>query len=368
MKHTVKRFFLFLITVQILLYGIPLKAEENGQEGFSLTMLDVGEGLSVLVQADGEYMLYDGGGRDASSYVVSSLSSRGISELDYMVASHYDEDHISGLVGVLHTAQVDTTVVPDYQADTSIYTSFEKAVASAGTTVIYPAPGDTFSLGSAQCQVLSPASWDNEYENNNSIVIRITYGDFSCLLTGDAEMEAEDEMISSGWILDSDILVVGHHGSAYSTTEDFLDAVSPSYAFISTGEGNRYGFPSKQVMTELKERGIEMWRTDKQGEVSAFYDGSYVRFSSEPCSDWSDGESPAPEQAAENSGSGNSGPVSDTGSGNTITYVLNTNTMKFHYPDCPSAGKISDKNRQDSNASREELLAEGYSPCGNCNP
>ena len=127
-----------------------------------MTMLDVGEGLSVLVQADGEYMLYDGGGRDASSYVVSSLSSRGISELDYMVASHYDEDHISGLVGVLHTAQVDMTVIPDYQADTSIYASFEKAVASAGTTVVYPAPGDTFSLGSAQCQVLSPASWDNE--------------------------------------------------------------------------------------------------------------------------------------------------------------------------------------------------------------
>lgn len=114
---------------------------------FSLTMLDVGQGLSVLVQADGEYLLYDGGGRGASSYVVAYLQQHGVTELEWLVASHYDEDHVSGLVGVLHTTPVKKALMPDYTTDTQIYQSLQNALAEKAVTVTYPAQGDTFSLG-----------------------------------------------------------------------------------------------------------------------------------------------------------------------------------------------------------------------------
>lgn len=114
---------------------------------FSLTMLDVGQGLSVLVQADGEYLLYDGGGRGASSYVVAYLQQHGVTELEWLVASHYDEDHVSGLVGVLHTTPVKKALMPDYTTDTQIYQSMQNALAEKAVTVTYPAQGDTFSLG-----------------------------------------------------------------------------------------------------------------------------------------------------------------------------------------------------------------------------
>lgn len=99
----------------------------NREDGapFSLTMLDVGQGLSILVQADGEYLLYDGGGRGASSYVVAYLQQHAVTELEWLAASYYDEDHISGLVGVLHTTPVEQALMPDYTTDTQIYQSLQ---------------------------------------------------------------------------------------------------------------------------------------------------------------------------------------------------------------------------------------------------
>lgn len=100
----------------------PLQVTD--QPGFEAVMLDVGQGLSVFVKADRHAMLFDGGGRSHSSYVVSWLRQRGISSLDYMIASHYDEDHIAGLVSVLHTTQVNRLLCPDTVSDTDIYHSF----------------------------------------------------------------------------------------------------------------------------------------------------------------------------------------------------------------------------------------------------
>lgn len=154
---------------------------------FSLTMLDVGQGLSVLVQADGEYLLYDGGGRGASSYVVAYLQQHGVTELEWLVASHYDEDHVSGLVGVLHTTPVKKALMPDYTTDTQIYQSMQNALAEKAVTVTYPAQGDTFSLGGAEIQIVGPKNYDYDSDNSNSLCLHIEYGDFRCLLTGDAE-------------------------------------------------------------------------------------------------------------------------------------------------------------------------------------
>lgn len=323
---------------------------------FSLTMLDVGQGLSVLVQADGEYLLYDGGGRGASSYVVAYLQQHGVSELEWLVASHYDEDHISGLVGVLHTTPVEQALMPDYTTDTQIYQSLQNVLTEKAVPVICPAQGDTVSLGSAEIQIVGPKNYDYDSDNSNSLCLRIEYGDFRCLLTGDAEQDAERDMAASGQDLSCDVYVVGHHGSSSSTSEELLEAASPRYAFLSVGAGNAYGHPTEQTMTALQQYGVALYRTDKQGEVTVYSDGENCWFSTSPCEDWTPGSQTVPDT-----------PLA-TALPQSARYVLNTHTKKFHYPDCPSVEQMSDKNKDFTDATREELISRGYTPCGRCDP
>lgn len=330
----------------------------NREDGapFSLTMLDVGQGLSILVQADGEYLLYDGGGRGASSYVVAYLQQHAVTELEWLAASHYDEDHISGLVGVLHTTPVEQTLMPDYTTDTQIYQSLQTVLGEKNAPVIYPAQGDTFSLGGAEIQVVGPQNYTYDSDNDKSLCLRICYGNFRCLLTGDAEQDAERDMAASGQDLSCDVYVVGHHGSSSSTSEELLEAASPRYAFLSVGAGNAYGHPTEQTITALQQQGVALYRTDKQGEITVYSDGENCWFSTSPCEDWTPGSQTAPDT-----------PIA-TAPPQSALYVLNTHTKKFHYPDCPSVEQMSDKNKDFADATREELISRGYTPCGRCDP
>ena len=330
--------------------------DEAKDAPFSLTMLDVGQGLSVLVQADGEYLLYDGGGCGASSYVVAYLQQHGVSELEWLVASHYDEDHISGLVGVLHTTPVKQALMPDYTTDTQIYQSLQNVLGEKSVPVICPAQGDTVSLGSAEIQIVGPKNYDYDSDNSNSLCLRISYGNFRCLLTGDAEQDAERDMVASGQDLTCDVYVLGHHGSSSSTSEELLEAASPRYAFLSVGAGNAYGHPTEQTITALQQQGVALYRTDKQGEITVYSDGENCWFSTSPCEDWMPGSQTAPDT-----------PIA-TAPPQSALYVLNTHTKKFHYPDCPSVEQMSDKNKDFADATREELISRGYTPCGRCDP
>ncbi len=370
------------------------EAAENKEASFEVHILDVGQGLSALVEADGYYMLYDGGGREYSSYVVAYLKENGIDTLSYLVASHYDEDHISGLVGVLNTTTVETALTPDYAVDSDIYQSFQSMLESSGAAEVHPAAGDTYQLGSALIQILSPAACTYEDENDNSIAMRIVYGSFSCIVTGDAGETAEADMIASGYTLDSDLYVAGHHGSSSSSSEAFVSAVSPAYLVISAGAGNAYGHPTEKTLSVIRQSGAELYRTDVQGEIICYTDGMSTGgtdtdgsnadgadttggtdcwFNVAACDNWLSGTelsqelgassdiSPGPSDTITNA-------TEEDGSAGAQEYVLNTRSMKFHYPDCQSVALMSDANKETVTADRETLIEAGYSPCGNCNP
>lgn len=162
--------------------------------------------------------------------------------------------------------------------------------------VIYPTQGDTFSLGSAVIQIVGPKNYDYDSDNSDSLCLHIEYGDIRCLLTGDAEQDAERDMAASGQDLSCDVYVVGHHGSSSSTSEELLDAASPAYAFLSVGEDNPYGHPTAQTLNALQQHGITLYRTDQQGEVTVYSDGQQCWFSTEPCQDWSTGIQSIPEK------------------------------------------------------------------------
>ena len=237
--------------------------------------LDVGEGLSILVKSDGRAMLYDGGDRDTSSFVVSYLRRQGIETLDYVIASHYDADHLSGLIGALYAFDVRQVLGPDYVHDSDTYQSFLTAVGAQGLTVTHPSAGDVYALGNASFTVLAPAQPASE-PNDNSIVIRLVNGGTSFLFPGDAEQASENEMCRSGYLLKSDVLCPGHHGSASSTGYEFLMQVRPEYAVISAGAGNEYGHPHQKTLDLLAAAGATVYRTDESGTIVMYSDGSRI--------------------------------------------------------------------------------------------
>lgn len=269
---------------------VPSATDTSSADTLQVHVLDVGNGLSVLVTAGEESLLYDGGGRDTSSFVVAYLKEQGIRELNYCIASHYDADHLYGIVGALNAFGTDVLLAPDYETDTKTYQSFLRMVQEKNLTITAPVPGQTFSLGEAVVEVLAPLGTDYEDENDYSIVLKISLGERSLLLTGDAASVSEEELLASGADLSADVLFVGHHGSYRSTGEDFFSAVAPSCAIISCGLDNDYGHPHRRVMQLLEASDVALYRTDLQGTIRFSMTGTSLSFEQSPCEDYSCGD------------------------------------------------------------------------------
>ena len=311
-------------------------------------------------------MLIDGGGRDASSFVVSYLQQQGVDNLDCIIVSHYDEDHMAGLIGVLSVFRSDIFLAPTYAGEGDLYQALAAAALSNGCTIMHAEAGWQFRIGNANVDVVGPVG---EYtsDNDSSLSVRITYGDTVYLICGDAEQQSELDMVGSGADLNADVYVVNHHGSSTSSMDAFLDAVAPAYALISCGVDNGYGHPAMETLQRLQNHGITMFRTDNQGTIIAYSDGGDIWFNVDPSDDWTAGNGimnleGTDAEAGEEVTRGM--PEEEV----TFRYVCNTNTKKFHYPDCKSVNQIKEENRLYTDQSRDDLIAQGYEPCGNCRP
>ena len=265
-RRKLQTFLLSLLLILLTAAGVPSAAYTAEAASADTTMavhfLDVGQGLSILVQSQGENLLYDGGDRGHSSFVVSYLQKQNVSTINYMISSHYDEDHVAGLVGCLDNFSVKNVIGADYVQDTKIYQSFENEVSSQGLNVQHPDPGTDFSFGSGKFTVLSPQSISSN-DNDNSVAIRLENGINHFLFTGDAESAGEEAICDLGLDLSCDVIVPGHHGSATATTWDLLQQTVPEYAVISCGTGNSYGHPHKDTMDKLSDMGIQVFRMSR---------------------------------------------------------------------------------------------------------
>lgn len=368
------------------------QAAPQAVTGLRVDFLDVGQGDAAVVRCGSQSMIIDGGNAEASSYVYTWLKNNGLSYLDYMVASHPDADHVGGLAGALNYAKVGTAYSPVTGADTKTFRSFQKYLTQQGKAITVPQAGTMLPLGDAVIQFLGPVTAGSN-DNNNSIVLKIVYGQTSFLFTGDAEQEEEESLINAGADLSSTVLKVGHHGSDTSTSYLFLRTVQPQMAVISVGAGNSYGHPTEAVLSRLRDAGVRTWRTDMQGTVTAVSDGTSVSFSVEKNPDADTlagagaGQLSAGTAAGSQTGSGTAAGSGNAGKGSqtaaavsqagasasqsdssAAAYVVNTNTKKFHVPSCPSVQQMKAKNKKTVNASRDALISEGYSPCKRCNP
>ena len=371
---------------------------------FWIEYLDVGQADAAIVYCGGHYMMIDGGDPGDSRLIYSYLKSNKIDHLDYMIATHPDDDHIGGLSGALQVVTVDHAYSPVTEGNTRAFASFIRYLSAQEKKPEVPDAGSVFRMGGARITILGPTKENNtdQTENNNrSIVVKISYGKTSFLFTGDAEREEEESILELGADLKCDVLKVGHHGSASSTSDSFLQAVSPAYAVISCGKENAYGHPMQGTLDHLSEAGAEIYRTDLQGDIYCSSDGNKITFRTEKKNVSKDEiltapktkekteksaekntekgtrtvpavTDPAGEQSQNVTRTGNRGTAEEMKKGDVVipagtTYVLNTNTHKFHDPDCNSVTQMKAKNASFFTGSREEVPAE-YVPCGNCKP
>lgn len=252
-----------------------------------ISMLDIGQGDSMLFQ-DGTLQVVVDGGPGAT--VLQRLAEEMPwfdRKIDVVVATHYDRDHSEGLTHVLDRYEVGMVLLPSYRPTTNIGRHLLEQIIDARIPYRFGWYGQSLQVADMQFRVMSPipgSQWERlskSKSNNASIIMRgdITQGDghVSLLLTGDAEAGIERQLISSipSHAFDVDVLKVGHHGSKTSTTRELVDVASPSVSLVSVGADNRYGHPTAEVLERLTNTHI--FRTDTQGTISFFFDGKSWR-------------------------------------------------------------------------------------------
>lgn len=243
----------------------------------SVYFIDVGQGDSILIQTpDGKNILIDAGDNSAGSTVTSFLSSLSITIVDVFVGTHPHADHIGGADDVLESFDVLSVYCPGYGSTSVTYADFMAAVEAEGCPLYTDEdhdPGDFMNWSSEVSFQILNINADADSANDASIVLKMVCDSVSFLFTGDIGFDVESEMMAS-FDLDVDILKVSHHGSAYATSDDFLDETAPDLAIISVGEGNSYGHPATVTLTRLQEHDITFVRTDVSGTVMIVTNGT----------------------------------------------------------------------------------------------
>ncbi|NLI55169.1 MAG: MBL fold metallo-hydrolase [Clostridiales bacterium] len=250
--------------------------------GLLVSFLDVGQGDCIFLRApSGKTMLVDGGPEGSFPVIDAYLSALGVAGLDVVLASHLHEDHIGGLIKVVDSYPIGEFYYPPFGAESETVFQLLDALKESQAVVKQPLAGvDTMIPWDDDVDVRILAPYDTVYEdfNDTSYILRVRYGSTAVLLTGDSTDLGERLALKAqpNGYFRADVLKVAHHGSADSTFEEFLDAVSPAIAVISVGAGNPYEHPDLSLLDRLLERGITVYRTDQDGTITLLLDGTSV--------------------------------------------------------------------------------------------
>ncbi|MDI6821473.1 MAG: DNA internalization-related competence protein ComEC/Rec2 [Actinomycetota bacterium] len=282
-----------LIVVLVLMVGVIWwqVGKSAPPKDFTVTFFDVGQGDAALIRMQsGENILIDGG--EAPSGMRRSLAARGIRKIDLLVLSHPHADHLGGLTEVIEGFEVGMVLDGGQPHTSHLYKEFLTTINQRGIRYRLARMGQEFEIGSKERKlkilILHPrpqfVTGTNSDLNNNSVVLKLIYGDFSLLFPGDIEREGQSLLLDCGdtspsgkRALRCTILKVPHHGSANGGDFKFLKEVSPQVAVISVGEGNPFGHPARSTLAKLKSLGAKIYRTDRDGDVTISTDGKNFR-------------------------------------------------------------------------------------------
>ena len=258
-----------LLAVSTLAASVKLGEASYHLSDLEALVLDVGQGQCVLLSSGGAYALADCGSSNSwySSGGIAGdyLASMGCRKLDYLLLTHYDTDHVNGLEELLARVEVDTLLLPDTEDDSGTRSWVASTAADCGVAVGYVTESETLPLGRTELTVYPPLGAGEE-DNERGLSLLASCGDFDLLITGDMDSATEETLVETYGISQVEALVVGHHGSKYSTSQTLLDAAAPEVGVISVGS-NSYGHPSTEALRRLTAAGVRICRTDLQGTV-----------------------------------------------------------------------------------------------------
>lgn len=244
------------------------------KEFLSVHVIDVGQGDCILIQTPAEKnILVDGGDENTYKIIKTYLKLNKIKNLDIVIASHLDKDHIGSLDEIITDFNVNKVYTPNQKNDSSHYYNLIQSCKNKNIKINYLSKNDNIKISNNTIiNVLSPSYISNN-NNQNSIVFNLKYKDMDFLFTGDCEEENEIEITNSYKLDDIDFLKVAHHGSSSSSTDNFIKNITPSIAAISCGYKNQYGHPHKSTLDTLKKYGAKVIRTDINGNLVFYSDG-----------------------------------------------------------------------------------------------
>lgn len=249
-----------------------LKESSNNLDVY---FLDVGQADSILLSNNGHYMLIDAGNNEDGPKLVNYFKSLGITKFDYVISTHAHEDHIGGMDDIIKNFDIGTFYMPDLITTTKTFEDVLDALSEKQIAFETPTIDQEFSFSDTKITTLYV---NNEAKNLNdsSIVLRLKHGTNTFLFTGDASTKVEKQLLNKN--IASDVLKVGHHGSRYSTSKEFLNKVNPQYAIISVGINNTYKHPHDETLKKLNDKKIIIYRTDQEGTIVAESNGDIIQF------------------------------------------------------------------------------------------
>ncbi len=256
--------------------------------------IDVGQGDCSLIMWEGASMLIDSGESQYAETVLDYLNEQGVERLDYVVATHPHSDHMGSMAEVISSVEVGRVIVPKVAEEltptTAFYEKFLDSLSAKAIKLTAAKPDITYTFSGTTAasvsktppsfKILAPVT-DYDDLNNYSVVLKLTYGETSYLFTGDIERKAEGDILEYGADVKADVLKSPHHGSSTSSSEAFIDAVSPEICVIQCGDGNDYGHPHADVVELLEDYGVTSYRTDQYGTVTVYSDGKQIYVSTE---------------------------------------------------------------------------------------
>ena len=265
----------------MLTLGLSACTETNQSSSFSIMFIDVGQGDSALVECDGHYMLIDGGDIQAGEKVYNVLEEKGIQKLDILVISHLHEDHYGGLIKALkYASSIGITISNSKDSKSDKFADLEQQLNTNKSNITIPHTGDKYKLGSANVEVVDVAS----NEENDSLVLLITYGKTRFLFTGDIQYSGQKRLVEKytdggDAVFKVDVIKMPHHGSCKdSNLYRVIRTFDPDYAVISAGQGNQYGHPHKETLELLDQAEVKVYRTDQNGDITVRSDGKSLLF------------------------------------------------------------------------------------------
>jgi competence protein ComEC len=278
-KHLRLSALILLILVNIFIWSASSASNVSELEVY---FFDVGQGDAILIKSpSGKKMLIDSGPDRSVLAELSKVLAFNDRKIDVILATHPDADHIGGFPAVLDRYEVDYVIESGVSADTRIFESFQRSIENENAEELIAKRRMTIDLGGGTTLLILFPDRDvsNMDRNDASIIAKLSYGEIDFLLTGDAPAKIEDHLVSiNESVLQSEVLKVGHHGSKTSTSEIFVNAVSPEYAIISAGQNNKYGHPHSVVLETLNNSHIHTFGTYKDGTVLIKSDGQDIYF------------------------------------------------------------------------------------------